>query len=214
MDNDFSVKKECEKEVEHFKAEQDEKNNEKVEDVLEQYQDECEQLQKAEFNDKDVQNVEKESVSSLKQALEEKTREIDELMNRFVRLQADFDNYKKRMVKERQEISVYILEDIVSQLLPVVDNFERALDSAENNGENDSLLNGLNMILKQFKDFLEKNGIKEIEAEEKEFDPRFHDAVMQEETDKYPSNTIIEVLQKGYILSNKVIRPSMVKVAK
>ncbi|MDI3534438.1 MAG: molecular chaperone GrpE [Thermosediminibacterales bacterium] len=231
MNKDIPVKKECQNEFEAAGVEHGEKKEKKVEDVqkgtqkedsidtVEKNQCEHEQVQESESDIEgeggDEQKIEgTESISSLKQELEDKKRELDELINKFARLQADFDNYKKRVAKERQEMSLYILEDLVSQLLPVVDNFERALDSAKSTGENESLLNGLNMIFKQIKGIMEKNGVKEIEAKEKEFNPRLHEAVMQEETDKYPSNTVIEVLQKGYTLNNKVIRPSLVKVAK
>lgn len=226
MNKDVPTKKECKNEFESAGIECGEKKVEDVQngtqkeggtDTVGKKQCEHEQLQESDIEGEggDEQKIEgTESISRLKQELEDKKREVDELINKFARLQADFDNYKKRVAKERQEMSFYILEDLVSQLLPVVDNFERALNSAKNTGENESLLNGLNMIFRQIKSIMEKNGVKEIEAKEKEFNPRLHEAVMQEETDKYPSNTVIEVLQKGYTLNNKVIRPSLVKVAK
>ena len=129
---------------------------------------------------------------------------------RYMRLMADFQNYKKRVEKEKKDIYSYANEKIATELLTVLDNFERAL---EHEGEDKSFKEGMEMIFKQLFDVLEKAGLKEIPALGEEFDPNFHNAVMSEDTDEYESGKVSGVMQKGYTLNGKVIRPSMVKVA-
>ncbi|MFS8540823.1 MAG: nucleotide exchange factor GrpE [Tissierellales bacterium] len=140
----------------------------------------------------------------------ELNQQIEDLNNKLMRLQADFINYKNRVEREKKNIYSYALEDIFSQLLPVLDNFERALNSME---KDNSYYEGVKMIYDQMLDVLKKNGLKEIDCLDKPFDPNFHHAVISEDSDK-EEGTILEVFQKGYMLNDKVIRPSMVKVAK
>jgi molecular chaperone GrpE len=137
-------------------------------------------------------------------------QQIEDLNNKLMRLQADFINYKNRVEREKKNVYSYALEDIFSQLLPVLDNFERALNSME---KDNSYYEGVKMIYDQMLDVLKKNGLKEIDCLDKPFDPNFHHAVISEDSDK-EEGTILEVFQKGYMLNDKVIRPSMVKVAK
>lgn len=137
--------------------------------------------------------------------------EIEELTNRLLRLQADFMNYKNRVDKDKENLYTYATEDIVTQLLPVLDNFERALDNID---EKDKVYEGVKMIYDQILDVLSKNGLKEIQSVGESFDPNFHHAVFTEEVEDKEEDIILEVLQKGYMLKDKVIRPSMVKVAK
>jgi len=144
------------------------------------------------------------------QAADEDNQELEELNNKLMRLQADFINYKNRVEKDKKNIYSYALEDIITQLLPVLDNFERAMDNME---EGNSYYEGVKMIYDQMMDVLSKNGLKEIECLDKHFDPNFHHAVMSEDSEK-EEGIILEVFQKGYMLRDKVIRPSMVKVAK
>lgn len=142
---------------------------------------------------------------------EEAAKEPEEDENsRYMRLMADFQNYKKRVEKEKSDIYSYANEKIATELLAVLDNFERAL---EHDGEDKSFKEGMEMIFKQLFDVLEKAGMEEIPALGEEFDPNFHNAVMNEETDEYESGKVSGVMQKGYTLNGKVIRPSMVKVA-
>ena len=128
---------------------------------------------------------------------------------KYLRLMADFQNYKKRVEKEKKDLYSYANEKLATDLLEVVDNFERAL-SHEDSG--DGFKEGMEMIFKQLNGVLEKHGLAEIPALGEDFDPNFHNAVMTEETDKYESGKVSGVLQKGYTLNGKVIRPSMVKV--
>lgn len=142
---------------------------------------------------------------------QEKDHEVQELTNQLLRLQADFINFKNRVEKDKEKIYTYAAEEIVTQLLPVLDNFERALESVE---EEDSFYQGVKMIYDQILKVLNGNGLKEIKCLGERFDPNFHHAVFAEEVEDKEEGTILEVLQKGYLLNDKVIRPSMVKVAK
>ena len=138
------------------------------------------------------------------------SREEEELNTRYLRLAADFQNFKKRVEKEKGDIYAYANEKIVVELLDVIDNFERAL---EHSSENESFAEGMNMIFKQFKGVLERSGVEEMCAIGELFDPNFHHAVLTEKSAEYESGTVTQVLQKGYLLNKKVIRPAMVKVA-
>ena len=140
-----------------------------------------------------------------------KDEKIAELNAKYMRLMADFQNQKKRFDKEKADIHQYANEKIVKNLLEVLDNFERALDATKD--ADPSLHEGMELIFKQLMAALEKAGVAEIKALGEDFDPNFHNAVMMEETDEYESNKVSEVMQKGYTLNSRVIRPSMVKVA-
>lgn len=131
-----------------------------------------------------------------------------------LRIQAEFQNFKRRTEKEKSEIYKYANEKIVVELLLVMDNLDRALDSISHNVEDhQNVLNGVEMIKKSFEDLLEKEGVKVIEAVDHPFDPNLHHAVMTEEKEDCDTDTVIEEFQKGYKLNDKVIRPSMVKVS-
>ena len=137
-------------------------------------------------------------------------QEEDEALNtKYLRLMADFQNYKRRAEKEKGDIYAYANEKIVVELLDVLDNFERAL---QHEAADESFAEGMRMIFKQLTDVLEKSGLEEIKAQGEEFDPNFHNAVMTEDNPDYESGKVTAVLQKGYLLNKKVIRPSMVKV--
>lgn len=144
--------------------------------------------------------------------VEKLLQEKNDLNEKYLRLAADFQNYKRRVENEKNEIYNYANEKIVSDLLNVLDNFERAISSMEKSTDK-TLLDGIVMINKQLIEILSKYGLKEIETEKTEFDPNYHHAVLKETVDGVESNMIIEVFQKGYTLSDRVIRPSMVKVA-
>ena len=140
----------------------------------------------------------------------EANSEEDEAVNtKYLRLMADFQNFKRRVEKEKSDIYAYANEKLVSQLLDVIDNIERALLNEE---ADDSYVEGMKMIFKQLTGVLEKAGLEEINALGEDFDPNFHNAVMTEDNDDYDSGKVTEVMQKGYLLNKKVIRPSMVKV--
>ena len=140
-----------------------------------------------------------------------KDKKIEELNAKYMRLMADFQNQKKRFDKEKADIYQYANENIVKGLLDVLDNFERALDAAKD--ADPAFHDGMELIFKQLMGALEKAGVSEIQALGEDFDPNFHNAVMMEETDEYESNKVSGVMQKGYTLNSRVIRPAMVKVA-
>jgi len=156
-------------------------------------------------------NIVEEDVNDLKKKLEEKEKQAAEYLEMAQRLKAEFENYRKRTEKEKSEMIDYGQEKVILELLPVIDNFERALMSE---GDLTSYKEGVELIYKQFKKILDNLGVEEIKAEGEIFDPYKHHAVMQDEAEDKKENEIIEVFQKGYTLKDKVIRPSMVKVAK
>ncbi|HQA47858.1 MAG TPA: nucleotide exchange factor GrpE [Bacillota bacterium] len=153
---------------------------------------------------------------SLEQQLEDLRKKNEEYYDRLLRLQADFDNYRKRTAREKEETYDYIAAEIMFDFLGVLDNMERAADSAAavcGEGGSASLKEGIDMVIKQFRDILAKYHVEEIPTEGVKFDPNFHHAVMQEEDSDKEEGTILEVFQKGYKIKSRVLRPSFVKVA-
>lgn len=138
--------------------------------------------------------------------------EEEDLKNKYMRLMADFQNFKRRSEEKRFSISTDAKIDALEPLLDVIDNFERALEAGKDNQE-DSFYQGMELIFKQLLAVLDKAGVEEIKALGEDFDPNFHNAVMMEDSTEYESGKVTSVLQKGYVLNKRVIRPSMVKVA-
>ena len=131
---------------------------------------------------------------------------------RYMRLMAEFQNYKKRVAKEKSDIHAYANEKIIGELLPVLDNFERALDA--DGGDIEAYAKGMQLIFEQLKKALENAGLAEIKAVDEEFNPNVHNAVMTESVEDKEDGVITKVFQKGYTLKDKVLRPSMVVVNK
>ncbi|MCP4021508.1 MAG: nucleotide exchange factor GrpE, partial [Desulfobacteraceae bacterium] len=157
--------------------------------------------------DKSKGKAKKPSIEELKeQVLSEKDRAL--------RLSAEFDNYKKRKQREIDEFKKFANANVFKQLLGAVDNLERAIESTENDPDESNLLEGVKLTHKEILKLFETFNVKLVEAEQKPFDPNFHQAVTQEETDEYPDNTVTNVLQKGYMLHDRLIRPAMVVVSK
>lgn len=138
--------------------------------------------------------------------------ELEQKEDKYLRLLSDFENFKRRSAAEIQASEKYRSQKLMVELLPVLDNFGRAFDADVTSEDAIALKKGMEMISRSFRSALEKEGLEEIEAEGKEFDPNFHHAVMQGQDDSQPSNTILEELQKGYMLKDRILRPSMVKV--
>jgi molecular chaperone GrpE len=138
-------------------------------------------------------------------------KEIETLENRLKRLQADFDNYRKRTQAEKEQLSLIVKSETIKGLLSVLDNFERAL-ATEPPEEAKVFMEGFQLIHKQFVGALEKEGLKKIEAIGKEFDPVYHEAIMRVPSDSYENDIVAEELQAGYQVGDKIIRPTMVKV--
>jgi molecular chaperone GrpE len=151
----------------------------------------------------------------------EKKDEIQELKDqaaaekdRALRLSAEFENYKKRTQREINDFKKFANESIFRQLLSVVDNLERAISAAEGSSEESALFDGVKLTHKDMIKLFETFNVKPVKAEKEPFDPNFHQAVTQEENDKFPDNTVTTVLQKGYLLQDRLIRPAMVVVSK
>ncbi|ABZ84986.1 co-chaperone grpe [Heliomicrobium modesticaldum Ice1] len=154
-------------------------------------------------------------MAKTKEALDKAKQDLQDWENRYLRLQADFDNFRRRTRQEKEELGTYANEGLVKKLLPVLDNFQRALGAMAKAGAADNLLAGVAMIERQFSDILTKEGLQPLEAVGKEFDPQSHEAVLFGEADEvYPDGIVMEEMQKGYLFKSKVIRPAMVKVAK
>lgn len=139
--------------------------------------------------------------------------ELDRVNNQYLRLAADFDNYRKRQVQERESLLKYGAEESLKKMIEVLDNVDRAKKSVENVEDVATLKDSYNVIFKQIYDVLSKMGLETIDSVGEEFDPNFHDAVMQTPTSEQPENTIVAVMQKGYKLGDKVLRPALVNVA-
>jgi molecular chaperone GrpE len=142
--------------------------------------------------------------------------ELTALQERMLRLQADFDNFRRRALKEREETHRYGHENLVKDLLATVDNLDRAIEHARRSGVGDfeSMLQGLELVQRELLGALGKHGVGEIEAGNVAFDPNVHEAMAQKEDDSVPGNTVIEVFQKGYRLRDRLLRPARVVVSK
>ena len=184
------------------------KNNEELESLKEKAEDHSE---KDEEKSKKKHKHTKEELEKALKEMEEKYKELkekyDELNDRYIRLYADFDNYRKRVLKEKIELSKQAGEQFFKGLLPIIDDFERGLKNIENADSLDSLREGINLIYKKFKEFLEKNGVKEIEINNGEFDTDYHEAVTKiAAPSEELKGKIIDVLEKGYMYNDKILR--------
>lgn len=139
--------------------------------------------------------------------------EAEEHKQRLLRTQADFDNFRRRTLKEKEELGKYASAKLITELLPVIDNFERALSTTAENADLSSYAKGVEMIFRQLEGILETEGLTAMEPVGTPFNPEFHQAIMQVESEEYEEGTVVEVVQKGYLLKDKVLRPAMVKVS-
>lgn len=154
-------------------------------------------------------------LEDLAEKLKSKEQEAQENYDRLLRVSAEFENYKKRASREMEEFRKFSNQSLIKEMLSVVDNLELAMKSTNGHKTIDKgLLDGLEMTHKKILKVFEKFNVKPISAKGQPFDPTFHEAVMQEETDEYPGNTVINELQKGYLIHDRLLRPSMVVVAK
>ncbi len=160
----------------------------------------------------DSSSVDEEKLTKLEEQLAALQKELEEKENRYLRLQADFENSRRRARLDYEAAQKYRAQNLISDILPVLDNFERALNVETDHEQTKSLLQGMEMIYRSLLDALKKEGVEVIESEGKEFDPNFHQAVMQVAEEGYDSNIVVEEFQKGYVLKDRVIRPAMVKV--
>jgi len=159
--------------------------------------------------------------NKIEEALEAEKEKAARNYDRLLRVTAEFENYKKRVQRQMEDIKKYANESLIKELLSVVDNLERAITASEislsekeKTPNSSCLVEGVEMTLKEILRVLEKFNVTPLESVGKPFDPMFHEAVMQEETDQYPENTVISEMQKGYLLHDRLIRPAMVVVSK
>ena len=181
--------------------------NELTEDKEDSAQDSEEAADKKSFLGKKKNNAE---IKKLNAQIEEQAAQLAEMKDRYARIAAEYDNFKKRTTRELDGRYTDAKCDVLKSILPVLDNFERALAAMS---EDDSAREGVSMILEQFKGILASNGVSEIEALGAEFDPQYHNAVMHIEDENLGENVVAEVFEKGYKMTDRVLRYSMVKVA-
>jgi molecular chaperone GrpE len=160
-------------------------------------------------------NGEADPIKELEAKLEAKEKEAGETYDRLLRVSAEFDNYKKRSSREMEEFRKFANQSLIKEMLSVVDNLELAINSTNGHKAIDKdLLQGLEMTHREILKVFEKFNVKPIDAKGQPFDPTFHEAVMQEETNDSPKNSVINELQRGYMIHDRLLRPSMVVVAK
>ena len=154
-------------------------------------------------------------LKEMEEKLESMGQEVKENYDRFLRVSAEFENYKKRAVREMNDFRKFANESFVKAMLPVVDNLDRAIESSNNDKHADtSVLEGVKMTLKEILKVFEQYNVKPFESLGKTFDPSLHQAVMQEETEAHPENSVVKELQKGYMMHDRLLRPAMVVVSK
>ena len=182
--------------------------NEAVEDVVEV--DPAISTDESEIIEEELTDI--DPIEALAKELQETKGELAEQKDKFVRLQAETDNFRKRLSREKDEFSQYANERLFKALIPIFDNFERALEDTSNDTK--SLKEGLDMILKQFSSFLEKERVEPIKAIGEKFDPAIHEALTSEESEEHAENIIISQFVKGYTINNRVLRPAQVVISK
>ena len=207
MADEKDIKKEIEIET---PEEEPETPAEETEAEVEEASEETEKVQEEEAKEDKKAFKKKQKADKKQDAMKEK---IEELEDKVRRQMAEFDNFRKRTDKEKTAMFETGAKSVIEKILPVVDNFERGLATVPEESKEDPFVDGMNRIYKQLMTELENIGVKPIEAVGQEFDPNFHNAVMQVESDEYESGVIAQELQKGYTYHDMVVRHSMVKVA-
>jgi molecular chaperone GrpE len=192
------------------KRNQNHKGSEKVEQesLLETFGEEL-QLQLEEDKREKFKEIEE-----LKRKLEEKENEVKEHYDRLLRMAADFDNYKKRAAREKEEWTKFANEDLIKGILPFIDNLERAVNHSEKTKDFQSLVEGIKLTVQQLLNTLNKFGVSPIESLGKPFNPAVHQAMLLVETDQHEPNQVVEEFQKGYLLNERLLRPATVSVSK
>lgn len=176
------------------------------ENLDEEVKEETQQTSEKDENSQDKKDEKNTELQDLQQ-------KYDTLNQQYLRLAADFDNYRKRQAQERENLLKFGTENALKKMIEVLDNFERGKKALENVDDCAKVKESFDLVHKQVFDALSKLGLEVIDTEGKEFDPNFHDAVMQTPTSEHPEHTIINELQKGYKMGDKVLRPALVNVA-
>ena len=154
------------------------------------------------------------AIEELEQAVVEKEEALKEINNKYLYLQADFENFKRIKAKEKEDVLKFGNEVLIKELLPVIDNLERALDHAARNEENKGIIDGVQLTLKELLKVLQKAGVEQVEAVGTKFDPNVHEALFQEEREDMEPDIVVSELQKGYTLNGRLMRASRVSVSK
>lgn len=202
------LKKKDEEKLEEMKREIDEAEAAEEEDAAEEAADDVRE-ETAEGSREGTEEAENGADDPVKRA-EKLEADLAEKDAQMLRLRADFDNFRRRSAKEREELAAVVTQGILTDMLPLLDNFERAL--LAEGSDLDSFRAGVSMIYKQMQEALAKNGLEVIDTKDKKFDPNFHQAVMRVQDPEKEDDTIKQELQKGYMVKGRVIRPSMVQV--
>ncbi len=201
--NPFVNNKDNKGDSENIMTEENKENEQENQDIVE----ETETIENKDDNEQSEEIVEETSeAEKLKLAL-------DTLNNQYLRLAADFENYRKRQAQERESLLKYGAEECMKKVIEVVDNFDRAITMVEKIDNLDKMKETFHVLNKQLMESLTKLGLEQIKSVGEQFDPNLHEAVMQTPTDEHPEDTVINELQKGYKLGEKVLRPAMVAVA-
>ena len=192
--------------------------SEKVEIPIQETSDQDQPEEQTPIDENETENVpdnETEAELSATEKLEAAEHKSQENYDRLLRLSAEFDNYKKRTSRETQELVKYANENLIKELLTIVDNLERAIESAGQEGDaEDPLMQGIQLTLSDVLKLLERYHVTPVKALGEPFDPAFHQAMMQEESADQPDKTVLREMQKGYVLHDRLLRPAMVVVAK
>ena len=213
LDENFDTEesKEGAKEESEVEEASDNKDEAEAKDTSKEAEDASQETEETSEEDNEEASEDSKDKKSSKKDKKNKAQEIiDELNDKVMRQMAEFENFRKRSDKEKTQMYDMGAKSILEKILPVVDNFERGLDAA---ADGDSFADGMKMIYKQLMTSLEEAGVKEIEAEGEEFNPDYHNAVMHVEDEELGENVVVEVLQKGYMYNDTVLRHAMVKVA-
>lgn len=198
-----------------MKDELKKKDEQKLEEMQQEINavdaDEADEAEEAASESAESENEEtQEPQDEAAAQIEKLTAELKEKEDRVLRLQADFENFRRRTSKEKEELSAVVTQGMLKDMLPLLDNFERAMAAESKDGE--AFQKGVEMIFTQFTEILKKNGLEHIEVEGQKFDPNFHQAVMRVQNADMEDDDIAQELQKGYMVKGRVIRPSMVQV--
>lgn len=197
-----------------FMKDEMKKKDEQKFDEMKQEIEETEAVDTAEGeNDTEAQpadEAQENPADAMQQKIDELTAGLKEKEERALRLQADFENFRRRTSKEKEELSAVIKQEILKDMLPLLDNFERAMAAETKDAE--AFQKGVDMIYTQLQEVMKKNGLEPIETEGQKFDPNFHQAVMRVQNEDLENDDIAQELQKGYMVEGRVIRPSMVQV--
>ncbi len=185
-----------------------ENNSEEIENTTEN-----EEIKEIQENSEETENKEEENNENIPDETEKLKIDLENINNQYIRLAADFDNYRKRQAQEREALLKYGAQECMKKVIEVVDNFDRALQTVDNIDNIEKMKETFHVLNKQLTDSLTKLGLEQIKSVGEKFDPNLHEAIMQTKTDEYPEETIIKELQKGYKLGDKVLRPAMVDVA-